>query len=157
MKKIIALLMALVVAVSFTSAVSGDEETITVTMTPSATANISVNVSDISVTGLEKVETTSNVALNNTGNVSVNVTIGATDTTNWTLTDGDVSNAANEFNLTYDKEGSGDIAITTGTSDFETYFAYSGTKLFDITVRTPKYTDSDADQVSTITFTATAC
>ena len=155
MKKLLALGIAFAMVGALIPAVSGNTETIEVNMTPSGTIDITVNESYLNISALAS-SATAAVNILNDGDVNVLVNISATDTTDWNLTDGNVSSAHDQFNLTHLIDGETETAITTSDATFISNFAYDGDTNFNLTVRTPASTSTNDVQTSTITFTATA-
>jgi hypothetical protein len=164
MKKIIAILSAMIVAVSFASIVSGGEESnISISMDPDASASIFLNETSMSTTGLNST-TSQAFNLDNDGNVTVDVVVNGTDATStnggtWTLEDGNVHDAGSldEWNCTYQKDGdASETAILKTDGTFATDLSYDASIDFTLYVRSPRYSTYSDVHDATVTFTATA-
>jgi hypothetical protein len=133
---------------------SGQNDTVDVTLTPSASANISVNRSTwLPSAGLggNELSGATWANLDNTGTIQVDVTVNATDTSEWTL---EASPGHNQFNLSFTL-GSGYTAITTTQSVFKNDIAYNESQDFGLRVYMPTSSSSNSSQQTTITFVAT--
>jgi hypothetical protein len=159
MKKLIAILLATVMACSFvTFAGAGDTDTINVTLTPNAIANINVNQSawNGGAVGLgQNSSTAANWAnLTNDGSVSVSVSISAVPTGVWTISP---TRGHNQFVLLT----SGIVrTLTVAPQVFinPLHPANDGTPQyanFGLTVNMPTSSSTNSSQAITITFTGT--
>jgi len=163
MRKLIAILIATVMACTFVPLVGAHQDTIVVTLTPSGTVNIDVTPGTWNGAGATIGSTGTSGAtdfnLSNIGTVPVDVTIEAIDTTAWEL---DIATPAHDqFTLAFNVSVAG-----TWTHFDETPVAFIGDlpvsaeaqnwALFALEVEMPTSTSTNAAQETTITFTGTA-
>jgi len=156
MRKITAILIATAMACAFAPLVgAGTTDTIVVTLSPSATASISVDQSIWSpVCKLGETNSTSATwaTITNNGDINVRVDINASNTESWTIAG---SAGHDQFKL----ETLG-IALTL-TASPQTFIANlpsdgGNTAQFGLKVTMPTTSSSSNTQHLTITFTATA-
>ena len=156
MKKLIAILAAVVMACAFAPMASADGvETIEVTLTPNASANITCNRTAWAPgCGLGEQNRTSQTwgNLDNSGTVSVGVTIQGENTAAWTIHD--TTAAHNQFLAEFYVTGWEGYDADAET--FDAGIAYDESVNFGLGVDMPDSTSVSATQYFTITFTATA-
>jgi len=157
MKKILILAIVIAMISSFVMpAIAGNTDTIEVTLTPNAEADITVDQSQFNVTGLGSHNTTATdwATLTNSGDVSVSVDVSAENTTNWELD----TVGHNSFNLTITGDG-GAIAGALKWDIAETFDAdilHGATVTFGLESYMPTSSSTNTEQTLTITFSATA-
>jgi len=164
MKKIIAILISIAMCATFAPMVGASDENITVTLTPSGTADITVNQTTWTpVAGLGTNEATGTEAFNLTsvGTVPVNVTVLCANSTSG---DWEVASTPghNQFNMSiYAAETSGAWALLSWDTPVDVVNELSVSaggqhwSLFGLQVYMPTTSSTDAEQEVIITFTAT--
>jgi hypothetical protein len=156
MKKIIAILIAIAMCATFAPMVGATPtQNISVKLNPSSAADITVNQTTWTpVAGLGAVNSTAEnwASITNNGLTNVSVTVHATNTTDWTLAG---TAAHNAFKL----ETTGiEKTLTTEEQAFvEDLPTIAGdpTETFGLKVTMPTTSSNNAEQTTTITFTAT--
>ena len=158
MKKIMAICVMMATVLAFLMPIGVADDTTEINMSLTDTAEIIVetvgNSKYWNFSGATGTTHTSNDTywLNNTGAVQVDITIVATDPTDWTL---EVAPGANQFTLMQNETG-GWIDIPEGTPvAFKTDFAGSASTTFEYQVELPTSATVSTSQQTIVTFAAT--
>jgi hypothetical protein len=156
MKKLMAILIALSICAIFTPVVlGGDTDYINVTLTPNAEANITVDPASWSPScGLGATEQMTNGYVNNTGTIYVSVSVNASGTTDWTLSNAAVGHDAFMLNITGGALNEHQFSGTASTV-FNASLANSQSNQFSMTVAMPTSTSTNDTQSFHVTFVAT--
>jgi hypothetical protein len=143
MKKILALVLAVMLTLIPSGTALAAEATVTITMTG---GELAITVAPDWTVGPVLTNTTykttpddSACTLTNTGNVRIDTTIVGADVTGtptWTLSN-DGSNGVAIYGLKYKKQGGADTVINKTPATFVNDLAASGTQLFGLSLLTP--------------------
>ena len=161
MRKLIAILIATVMACAFVPLVGADStDTIVVTLQPSGTVSITVSPATwgpVCAIASSNTSATDAFTITNAGSVQVNVTVEATNTEAWVLAG---SASHNQFWMQYQNATSGLIDLANAPATFLSNFPSAGggvaTWDFGLKITMPTSSSTNEEQHSTITFSATA-